>query len=73
MADSAPVGSGIRSVRETNWSHLIVLLKAQWVGISAGVGLGLVWTVGKIAVPLLTQSAVDKAIVGDGSAFVWAI
>lgn len=73
MADSAPVGSGIRSVRETNWSHLIVLLKAQWVGISAGVCLGLVWTVGKIAVPLLTQSAVDKAIVGDGSAFVWAI
>jgi len=73
MADSAPVGSGIRSVRETNWSHLIVLLKAPWVGISAGVGLGLVWTVGKIAVPLLTQSAVDKAIVGDGSAFVWAI
>jgi len=73
MADSAPIGSGIRSVRETNWSHLIVLLKAQWVGISAGVGLGLVWTVGKIAVPLLTQSAVDKAIVGDGSAFVWAI
>jgi ATP-binding cassette subfamily B protein len=73
MADSAPVGSGIRSVRETNWSHLIVLLKAQRVGISAGVGLGLVWTVGKIAVPLLTQSAVDKAIVGDGSAFVWAI
>ena len=73
MTDSAPIGSGIRSVRETNWSHLIVLLKAQWVGISAGVGLGLVWTVGKIAVPLLTQSAVDNAIVGDGSAFIWAI
>ncbi len=73
MADVQPAAHTVRSVRETNWSHLIVLLRAQWVGIAAGVGLGLAWTVGKIAVPLLTQSAVDSAIVGDGSALKWAI
>ena len=37
MAESAPSATGIKSVRETNWSHLIVLLKAQWVGIATGV------------------------------------
>lgn len=73
MADQALAPNTVRSVRETNWSHLIILLRAQWVGIAAGVGLGLVWTVGKIAVPLLTQSAVDSAIVGDGSALKWSI
>ena len=73
MADVQPTANTVRSVRETNWSHLIVLLRAQWVGIAAGVGLGLAWTVGKIAVPLLTQSAVDSAIVGDGSALKWSI
>ncbi|MEC7176061.1 MAG: ABC transporter transmembrane domain-containing protein, partial [Actinomycetota bacterium] len=73
MAESMPSPTGIRSVRETNWSHLIVLLKAQWVGIAAGVALGIAWTIGKIAVPLLTQSAVDSAIIGDGSALKWSI
>lgn len=73
MADHELAPNTVRSVRETNWSHLIILLRAQWVGIAAGVGLGLVWTVGKIAVPLLTQSAVDSAIVGDGSALKWSI
>ena len=73
MAESMPSPTGIRSVRETNWSHLIVLLKAQWIGIAAGVALGIAWTIGKIAVPLLTQSAVDSAIIGDGSALKWSI
>lgn len=73
MTDSLHATNDVRSVRETNWSHLIVLLRAQWVGLAAGVGLGLAWTVGKIAVPLLTQSAVDGAIVGDGSALKWSI
>ena len=47
MAESTPTHNRIRSVRETNWSHLIVLLKAQWVGIAAGVALGIAWTIGK--------------------------
>ncbi len=70
---STDVPTGIRSIRETNWSHLVVLLRAQWVGLTMGVCLGLLWTMGKIAVPLLTQSAVDRAIIGNGSARMWAL
>ncbi|MDA2944572.1 MAG: ABC transporter ATP-binding protein [Actinomycetota bacterium] len=66
-----PTGS-IRSLRDTDWSHLLTLLRDRRTGLSIGVALGLAWTLGKIAVPLLTQAAIDRSIEGDSSVFAWA-
>ncbi len=66
-----PTGS-IRSLRDTDWSHLLTLLRDRRTGLSIGVALGLAWTLGQIAVPLLTQAAIDRSIEGDSSVFAWA-
>jgi ATP-binding cassette subfamily B protein len=55
------------------WQPLLVLIRRQWKGLSAGVGVGLLWTVGKVAIPLLTGRAIDQAIEGSGSSWGWAI
>jgi ATP-binding cassette subfamily B protein len=59
-------------LRETDWSHLLTLLRARRRGLAIGVALGLAWTLGKIAVPLLTQAAIDRSIEGDSSVLTWA-
>jgi ATP-binding cassette subfamily B protein len=59
-------------LRDTDWSHLVSLLRDRRRGLSIGVALGLAWTLGKIAVPLLTQSAIDHSINGDGSVLAWS-
>ena len=42
-------------------------MRAQWKGITAGVVVGLLWTVGKVAAPLLVKTAIDRGIVADDS------
>ncbi len=54
------------------WRPLFGLIRRQWVGLSVGVGVGLVWTLGKVAIPLLTGRAIDRAIQGPGSSWGWA-
>ena len=50
-------------------------MRAQWKGITAGVVVGLLWTVGKVAAPLLVRTAIDKGIVAeDGEALLlWSL
>ncbi len=72
MSDAAPERGSVRSLRDTDWSHLVSLLRDRRRGLSIGVALGLAWTLGKIAVPLLTQSAIDHSINGDGSVLAWS-
>jgi ATP-binding cassette, subfamily B, bacterial len=55
------------------WRLLGELLKRQRSGIAIGVGVGLLWTVGKVAVPQLTRLAIDRGIEGDGSVAGWAL
>ena len=55
------------------WRPLIALIRRQWKGLALGVGTGLLWTVGKVAIPLLTGRAIDQAIEGPGSSWGWAI
>ena len=50
----------------------MLLLRRQWKGLALGVGVGLLWTVGKVSVPQLTRLAIDRAIEGAGSAWGWA-
>ena len=54
------------------WRPLVALIKRQWKGLALGVGVGLLWTVGKVAIPLLTGRAIDLAIEGSGSSWAWA-
>ncbi len=54
------------------WRPLVLLLRRQWKGLALGVAVGLLWTLGKVAVPQLTGLAIDRAIVGAGSAWGWA-
>ena len=72
MADAAPSHGAVRSLRDTDWSYLLRLLGQRRRGLTIGVLLGLAWTLGKIAVPLLTQAAIDRSIADDGSVVVWA-
>ena len=69
MAESTPSATGVSQfVKRTGLSRVV---KAQWVGIAAGVALGIAWTVEDRRASL--QSAVDSAIIGDGSALKWSI
>lgn len=50
----------------------MALLRRQWKGLTLGVCVGLLWTVGKVSIPQLTRLAIDRAIEGAGSAWGWA-
>src|SRR5690242_12065225 len=54
------------------WRLITATMRAQWKGITAGVVVGLLWTVGKVAAPLLVRTAIDEGIVHDDStALLW--
>jgi ATP-binding cassette subfamily B protein len=59
--------------RRARWRPLLVLLRRQWRGLALGIAIGLVWTVGKVAVPQLTRLAIDRSIEGAQSAWGWAV
>lgn len=69
---STPPPGRVRRLADTDWSHLTDLLRRQRIGLGIAVAFGLVWTVGKISVPLLTRTAIDRSIAGDEPALVWA-
>ena len=50
-------------------------LRAQWVGVTAGVLISLVWSAGKVSVPRIVQVAIDKGIgAEDNSALLtWSL
>ena len=73
MGTSGPTPPGrVRRLADTDWAHLVDLLRRQRRGLAVAVALGLVWTAGKISVPLLTREAIDRAIIGSASALGWA-
>jgi ATP-binding cassette subfamily B protein len=48
-------------------------LRSQRRGLGLGVAIGLAWTLGKVAVPRLTQAAIDRGIEGDGVLWFWSL
>ena len=40
-------------------------LRTQWVGVTAGVVISLIWSAGKVSVPRVVQVAIDRGIEGD--------
>ena len=57
------------------WKLLLGQMRSQWVGITAGVAVGLLWTIGRVSIPSLVQRAIDQGMErGDDDAVVrWAI
>jgi len=55
------------SERRPGWRVLAGVLRAQWLGLSLGVGAGLCWTAGKVSVPMLVRQAIDHGIAGGFS------
>jgi len=61
------------TVKRTGWPILRALLKRQRAGLLAGMLIGLVWSAGKVAVPILTREAIDNGINGDDSLLRWSL
>jgi ATP-binding cassette, subfamily B, bacterial len=56
-----------------SWKPLLALIRQQWLGLGLGVSIGLLWMVGKVAVPQLTGLAIDRAVEVQRSAWGWAL
>lgn len=62
-----------KGVTREGWILLIATLRLQVRGLSMGAGVGLAWTLGKVAVPQLTRLAIDNGIEKEGSLFFWTM
>jgi len=59
-----PTVDDSRSSRD-GWKLIRDTMRAQRRGITLGVLVGLLWTVGKVVAPLLVRTAIDRGIVAD--------
>src|SRR5688572_19227777 len=61
--------------RGGGWSLIGRSIRKQWFGIAVGVFVGLVWTAGKVSVPLFIKLAIDRGIEGneDGALIRWSL
>jgi len=48
-------------------------IKEQRLGIFLGMLIALVWTIARVAIPLLVQTGIDRGIEGDESTTKWAV
>jgi ATP-binding cassette subfamily B protein len=76
----APGGTDATTGSATGWRLLASSMRAQKLGLVAGMVIGLVWAAGRVAIPLLVQQGIDRGIEGasdgDGSwrsVLPWAI
>ncbi|HEY5423498.1 MAG TPA: ABC transporter ATP-binding protein [Ilumatobacteraceae bacterium] len=61
------------TAKRTGWPILRAMLMRQRAGLLAGMVIGLVWSAGKVAVPILTREAIDTGINGDKSLLMWSL
>ena len=62
-----------RRVRRTRWSLLASTLAAQRTNLLIGSGIGLLWTLGKITVPILVRYGIDRGIDDDELLWLWVV
>ncbi len=63
-------GTGVRA--PSGWSLLRSVLRRQRRGLAAGIVVGLLWSLGKVAIPRLTRVAVDRGVIGRESLWFWS-
>jgi len=61
------------TAKRTGWPILRAMLMRQRGGLLAGMVIGLVWSAGKVAVPILTREAIDTGINGTKSLLMWSL
>ena len=54
------------------WTLLRLVLREQRAWLFAGMVVGLMWSAAKVAVPMLTSQAVNRAVLGTGSLVFWS-
>ena len=73
MSDPAPDTGGPDAQRPTRWKLLRSTLKAQRRNLIIGSVIGLMWMVGKIAVPVLVRFSIDKGIEQGDYLWLWVM
>jgi ATP-binding cassette subfamily B protein len=73
--DTAVVTAVAPVTTREGWRLIGGTLRDQWVAVTVGVGVGLMWTLAKVSVPRLVGGAINNAITpGDTEALVaWSI
>ena len=63
------------SARHSGWRLLAEITRPQRRGILLGVFFGLIWTLSKVSVPMLTRTAIDRGISQDrdGALLKWTL
>lgn len=73
-SEGAGVDNPVQERSAAGWSLLRSTLRAQRRGLVIGVIVGVVQTIGKIAVPKLAQVGIDRGIVrSSGALWVWCV
>ena len=54
-----------RTRTREGWGLIRETLRGQRRGLALGIGVGIVWTAGKVAVPLLVRAAIDNGVDDD--------
>ena len=65
-------GGAERPATGDGWRLLVTTLRAQRRALLFGASIGLMWTLGKVAVPQLTRLAIDRGIEQSGSLLFWS-
>ena len=75
MAASSPAAAPVVGGTRPGWALIREQLSEQRGGIALGVSAGLLWTAGKIAVPMLVRKAIDHGIAAGSQAepLRWAL
>ncbi len=66
------IGGTERPATGEGWRLLVTTLRAQRRALLMGASIGLMWTLGKVAVPQLTRLAIDRGIERSGSLLFWS-
>ena len=66
---------GTQGTSRDGWRLIGTTLKSQWLGVTVGVVVGLLWTAAKVSVPALVQQAIDTGISPKDAAALahWAL
>lgn len=71
MTDDEPPDSTAEAER-ASWRPLWRIVREQRLGLGVGIAIGMLWMLGKVAVPQLTGMAIDRAIEVQRTAWGWA-
>lgn len=64
---------GVHGSSRRGWSLIATTAREEWVGIALGMLAGLLYTAGRVAVPLLIQLGLDRGVREGGPLLPWSL